>query len=84
MGIEPRLLRFYAGALTARPLALVAEWSTDQHIVLLYTQVVGDVVLFMPIPNNLGVQKNSNRTVFSKCFTPKHFPEVYAKNTPLS
>ena len=31
MGIEPRLLRFYAGALTARPLALVAEWLSEQH-----------------------------------------------------
>ncbi len=34
MGIEPRLLRFYAGALTARPLALVAEWLSEQQILL--------------------------------------------------
>ena len=31
MGIEPRLLRFYAGALTARLLALVAEWLSEQQ-----------------------------------------------------
>ena len=36
MGIEPRLLRFYAGALTARPLALVAEWLSEQQFVPSY------------------------------------------------
>ena len=30
-GIEPRSSRFYAGALTARPLALVAEWLSEQQ-----------------------------------------------------